>query len=324
MTGGVKENFYHAPSVYNGRASSVVPSPAAVRRPKGVMWDTGKGSGKPIYGPSRKLDFELEMGYFVSKPVPFGETMRIEDAREHAFGFVLLNDWSARDLQAFEMPPLGPFHSKGTSTSSSDYGKWYWSCIVRLMCVEASGHRFRRGLLRSMHCCPLPRRQSTITHLRFLNIWIGRTNRRLLLTSNFARRLYVSYPQFQIMLSSYQIAKCYHDVGNNKHHQITTSNLSSLYWTPYQQLTHHASAGCGLATGDLLGSGTISGDNDGELGCLFEATQDGTRDLDLGDGERLAYLEDEDEIVLEGWCGAGEGRIGFGECRGVLLAAMEN
>lgn len=113
MTGGVKENFYHAPSVYNGRASSVIPSPTPVRRPKGVMWDTGKGSGRPIYGPSRKLDFELEMGYFVSKPIAFGETMRIEDAREHVFGFVLLNDWSSRDVQAFEMPPLGPFHSKG-------------------------------------------------------------------------------------------------------------------------------------------------------------------------------------------------------------------
>lgn len=122
MTGGTKENFLHAPSVYNGRVSSIIPSPTPVRRPKGVMWDTGKGSGeKPIYGPSKKMDFELEMGYFVSKHIDFGETMSIDEAREHIFGFVLLNDWSSRDIQAFEMPPLGPFHSKGMRSSRAGW-----------------------------------------------------------------------------------------------------------------------------------------------------------------------------------------------------------
>jgi fumarylacetoacetase len=112
-------------------------------------------------------------------------------------------------------------------------------------------------------------------------------------------------------------------VRKGKKHQITSSNLSSLYWTPYQQLTHHASAGCGMLTGDLLGSGTISGDKEGELGCLFEATQDEGKPIELGNGERLGYLEDGDEVVLEGWCGEGENRVGFGECRGMVLEARE-
>lgn len=109
----MSKNFYVAPSVYNARASSVVPSPHPIRRPRGISYERHRGDEVPIFGPSRKMDFELEMGFFVSKPVAFGDTLDIEKAREHIFGFVLLNDWSCRDLQDFEMKPLGPFHSKG-------------------------------------------------------------------------------------------------------------------------------------------------------------------------------------------------------------------
>lgn len=120
MTGGkISKNFFFAPMVYNGRSSSVVSSPQDIVRPKGVMYDTGKSDGKPCYGASKKMDFELEMGFFVSKPVPYGQTLDINQARDHIFGFVLLNDWSSRDLQAFEMAPLGPFHSKGQYLSHS-------------------------------------------------------------------------------------------------------------------------------------------------------------------------------------------------------------
>ena len=111
----IPKNWFYAPSVYNSRASSVVPSGTSLHRPKGVFYQAGTDQ-VPKYGPSEALDFELEMGYFVSKPVPFGEVMDISDAKEHIFGFVLLNDWSARDLQMFEMKPLGPFHSKGSMT----------------------------------------------------------------------------------------------------------------------------------------------------------------------------------------------------------------
>lgn len=118
LTGGeVSRNFFYAPSVYNGRASSVVPSPHPIRRPKGVKYDSD--AELPVYGPSAKMDFELEMGYFVSEPIPMGETIKAENAPEHIFGFVLLNDWSSRDIQAFEMAPLGPFHSKGDLNSSN-------------------------------------------------------------------------------------------------------------------------------------------------------------------------------------------------------------
>jgi fumarylacetoacetase len=108
----IPKNWFYAPSVYNSRASSVVASGTALHRPKGVFYQPGPDQ-VPKYGPSEALDFELEMGYFVSNPVPFGEVMDISKAKEHIFGFVLLNDWSARDLQMFEMKPLGPFHSKG-------------------------------------------------------------------------------------------------------------------------------------------------------------------------------------------------------------------
>jgi fumarylacetoacetase len=107
----VPKNWFYAPCVYNGRASSVVCSPQPIKRPKGVFYDPD--TNEPTYGPSRRMDYELEMGCFVSRPVPYGETMDIADAEEHIFGFVLLNDWSARDIQAFEMKPLGPFHGKG-------------------------------------------------------------------------------------------------------------------------------------------------------------------------------------------------------------------
>ena len=119
----IPKNWYYAPSVYNSRASSVVTSGTPMRRPKGVYYEPGTDQ-VPTYGPSQALDFELEMGYFVSKPVPFAETMDIADAREHIFGFVLLNDWSARDLQMFEMRPLGPFHSKGDPKLTPSMAFW--------------------------------------------------------------------------------------------------------------------------------------------------------------------------------------------------------
>jgi fumarylacetoacetase len=109
----IPKNWFYAPSVYNSRVSSVIPSPQSVRRPRGVYFKDGD---TPTYGPSQQLDYELEMGFFVSKPIPFGSELMIEDAPEHIFGFVLLNDWSARDLQMFESKPLGPFHGKGKTS----------------------------------------------------------------------------------------------------------------------------------------------------------------------------------------------------------------
>ncbi|KAM0436305.1 hypothetical protein ACHAQK_007879 [Fusarium lateritium] len=263
----IPENWFYAPSVYNSRVSSVIPSGQPVRRPYGVYY--GK-DGKPTYGPSRELDYELEMGLFVSKPIPYGSTMDIGAVEDHIFGFVLLNDWSSRDLQVFEMKPLGPFHGKDALQAFQ---------------------------------CPPKREQDPppFDHLR----WAGNNG-------TFDVKLEVELKR------------------DGESTSLGTSNLRYLYWTPFQQLAHHASAMCGMQTGDLIGTGTISGDatNDKgvklELGCLYEATKAGTKEAEFANGFRIRYLQDGDEIVLRGNCGDGEGDgpfLGFGECSAVLLPA---
>ncbi|KAH8880882.1 putative fumarylacetoacetate hydrolase [Thozetella sp. PMI_491] len=283
LTGGaVAPNFYSSPLCYNGRASSVVPSPTAIHRPRGISYDTGGISGdKAVYGPSRKLDFELEVGYFVSKPLSHGETLKIEDAREHLFGFVLLNDWSSRDIQAFEMRPLGPFHSKGFGTSISPW-------IVTMDALEpfAVSPKYDHSA-------------ETFEHLRWKENG----------TDTFKINLKASI------------------IRGGKQHVITEANFCDLYWTPFQQITHLAAAGSGMASGDLIGSGTISGEvsstRAGTLGSLFEATRDGSEPILLDGENTLAYLQDFDEVILEAWCcnADGELAIGFGECRGKVLPA---
>ncbi|TEA15490.1 Fumarylacetoacetase [Colletotrichum sidae] len=277
----IPTNWYYAPSVYNGRASSVVPSPQPIRRPRGVYYDT---DGQPTYGASQKLDYELEMGVFVSKPIEQGSEMKIQDAEEHIFGLVLLNDWSARDIQVFEMKPLGPFHGKGFGTSISPW-------VVTL------------DALQPFRCSPKTKQEpAPFPHLKWPRNEDATVDVKL-----------------QVSL-----------IRKGKKIEMATSNLKYLYWTPFQQLAHHASAMCGLGTGDLIGTGTVSGDaQDGEgrkleLGCLYEATNAGTRDVQLPDGTTIKYLGDGDEVILQAWCGDMEGNgvsLGFGECRGVVLPA---
>lgn len=225
------------------------------------------------------MDFELEMGYIVSKPVPYGETMKVEAAPEHIFGFVLLNDWSSRDIQVFEMPPLGPFNSKSFGTTISPW-------VVTMDALQA------------FQCAP-KHRTTPFEHLR--------------------------YPDFD--RGTFDVRLAAHLERDGRRHQICTSNLRYLYWTPFQQLTQQASANCGLRTGDLMGTGTISGDGQDaagkkiELACLYEATQHASKPLALEDGVELAYLADGDVIVLTAWCEDGTGKkvLGFGECRGRLV-----
>ena len=277
MSGGVPENFVNAPSAYNGRASSVIPSPSLVRRPRGVTWKSDVR--EPQYGPSKLVDYELEMGYIVSKPVPYGETLKVDDAPDHIFGFVLLNDWSSRDIQIHEMPPLGPFNSKSFGTTISP---WVITLDALNAFRTAPKHRTKR-----------------LPHLEFADFEKG---------------------AFDIKLAA-------HIERDGKRHQICSSNIKYLYWTPFQQLTQHASANCGLRTGDLMGTGTVSGDGVDdkgekyELGCLFEATQHATKPLKLEGGDELGYLHDGDSIILSAWCEdeAGKKVLGFGECRGQLV-----
>jgi len=205
--------------------------------------------------------------------------MPIADAKEHIFGFVLLNDWSARDHQLFEMRPLGPFHSKGFGTAISNW----------IIPMEA---------LDSFSCPPNTKQDPPpFDHLSYPAPEEGALDVKLKVTL----------------------------VRDGNRTQLGTSNLRYMYWTPYQQLTHHAQSGCGMQTGDLIGTGTISGsgtDKDGakvELGCLYEALQTKTQLLPQGSGKYAeGFLEDGDEIILEGWCedASGAVKLAFGECRG--------
>ncbi|GME34400.1 Fumarylacetoacetase [Neofusicoccum parvum] len=277
--GKIPENFFQAPSAYNGRASSVRPSPHSVHRPKGVYWDP-TDSKRAIYAPSRAVDYELEMGFIVSKPLPYGQSLDVDNAPEHIFGFVLLNDWSARDIQLFEMPPLGPFNSKAFGTTISPW-------VVTLDALEPFACR--------------PKHAQTLSPLQHLRYGSGERG------------------TFDIRLEA-------HLVRNGSKYKLCTSNLKYLLWTPYQQLTQQASSMCGLRTGDLIGTGTVSGDAtaDGqkvELACLFEATLNGTNPYKFADGQELSYAQDGDSIVLSARCvdGSGTTVLGFGECAGQLL-----
>lgn len=279
----IAKNWWYAPSVYNSRVSSVLPSPHDIPRSRNVYYATPPDS-EPTYGPTRKLDFELEMGYFVSAPVPYGSRLDIAAAREHIFGFVLLNDWSARDHQLFEMKPLGPFHSKGLGTS---IGNW----IVPMEALDP------------FSCAPNTKQDpAPFPHLTWPDDKVGALDIKL-----------------RIRL-----------VRGGREYVLGSSNLKYLYWTPYQQLTHHAASGCGMETGDLIGTGTISGAGVGEdgekveLGCLYEHERTKTRIMPQavsGSEYQDGYLEDGDEIVMDGWCEDAQGEVvlGFGECRGRIL-----
>ncbi|KAE8345113.1 hypothetical protein BDV24DRAFT_148533 [Aspergillus arachidicola] len=216
----VNPNWYYIPSVYNGRTSSLRISGQPIRRPWGVISGPG-ASSQAMWSRSKRLDFELEMGVFLAKPLPAGQILDIRNAKEHVFGFVILNDWSARDIQGFEMAPLGPFHSKGFGTTISP---WIVT-IDALSPVE----------------CPvsIPQSPPPLPHLA----WKGDS----------------SNATWDIELSARILRK-------GKTYQITSTNLKDLYWTPYQQLTHLASAGEGLSTGDIFGTGTISNDGSHDLG----------------------------------------------------------
>ncbi|KAI7715458.1 hypothetical protein KC353_g6092 [Hortaea werneckii] len=253
----IAKNWWYAPSVYNSRVSSVLPTPHDIPRPKNVYFSNGVDS-EPICGPTQKMDFELEMGYFVSKPVPFGESMPIADAKEHVFGFVMLNDWSARDHQLFEMRPLGPFHSKGFGTSISNW-------VVPMEALEEFS-------------CPPNTKQdpAPFPHLT----WPGQGDGALDI-------------KLRIRLNR-----------NGQEKELGTSNLKYLYWTPYQQLTHHAASGCGMETGDLIGTGTISGSGRNEkgekceLGCLYEGERTKTQVMPQSTGMVRPSIQRDAELAV--------------------------
>ncbi len=276
-------NYKYIPIGYHGRASSIVVSGTDVKRPKGQ--NRADADAPPVFIPAKNLDYEMEVGFFVGKGNTLGESIPIENAEEHIFGLCLVNDWSARDIQAWEYQPLGPFLAKNFATTVSPF----------VVTMEALAP-FRVPAFERDADDPQP--------LDYLN---GEQNRK--------------FGGFDIKLEVYIQTPKMRD-ENIEPFMLSRSNMKDLYWTIGQMLTHHASNGCNLQTGDLMATGTVSGREKDERGCLLELTWRGKEPIELPNGEQRRFLEDGDEIIMKGFCEReGFRRIGFGECRGKILPA---
>lgn len=263
-------NWQHMPIGYNGRASSVVVSGTDVRRPWGQI--RGKGD-KPRFAPTERLDFELEMGAVVG--LPSEGMVDVARADEMIFGYVLLNDWSSRDIQAWEYQPLGPFQSKAAATTISPW-------IVMKAAIEpfrAQGPEPMAPLLP-----------------------------------------YLRPPRPMLYDITLQVAMVPEGGAETV---ISLTNMSELSYSPAQQLCHHTTSACPMTAGDLIGTGTISGPERANRGCLMELSWGGTEPVTLSSGEGRTFLQDGDQVVLRGWAHGAGYRIGFGDCAGRVLPAAE-
>ncbi len=277
-------NYKWMPIGYHGRASSLVPSGTLIRRPTGQS--KAPDAAEPRVGPSRLLDYELEVGAWIGGENGLGTSVPLGEAEDRLFGISLLNDWSARDLQAWEYQPLGPFLAKNFASTVSPW-------IVTREALEP----FR---------VPAVERPATDPALLpYLDHPDDRARGGIALT-------------LEVALSSSRMR-----ADGIAPHRVSRAEFRKMYWTLAQMVTHHASTGCNLRPGDLLGSGTVSGPTPGERGCLLELTWRGQEPLTLPSGERRSFLEDGDEVVMTGWCEReGAVRIGLGECRGCVTAAL--
>lgn len=274
-------NYKYVPIGYHGRASSIVVSGTPVRRPAGQTQPDA--DPVPTFGPCRQLDYELEVGFFVGPGNTLGRPIPIADAENHIFGFCLVNDWSARDIQRWEYQPLGPFLSKSFATSISPW----------IVTLEA---------LAPYRCPAYARPADDPQPLPYLDSASNVMHGGIELT-------------LEVWLSSQKMREQRADPI-----LVSRGSFKEMYWTAAQMLAHHASNGCNLRPGDLLASGTVSGPTKESRGCLLERTWRGTEPLHLPTGETRAFLENGDEVTLRGYCERyGHVRIGFGECRGVVV-----
>lgn len=277
-------NYKHIPIGYHGRASSICPSGAAVRRPKGQLKQPE--ALEPQFGPSQRLDYELELGVWMGPGNSLGQPIKIAKAAEHVAGYCLLNDWSARDIQAWEYQPLGPFLGKSFATTLSPW----------LVTPEA---------LAPFRMPQTPRGESDPAVLPYL---ASATDQReggldlklevLLLTARMREQ---------------QLAP----------QRLTLSHTCHMYWSVAQMIAHHTSNGCNLRPGDILGTGTISGVDRTSYGSMLEISGGGKNPISLANGEERSFIEDGDEIILRAH-GVRNGyvSIGFGECRAKVLPAI--
>ncbi|MDQ8145888.1 MAG: fumarylacetoacetase [Gemmatimonadota bacterium] len=273
-------NYRHVPIGYHGRASSIVASGTAIRRPQGQV--AANPAGPPTFAPTARLDYELEVGAVIGRGNPLGATIPLSEAEQHLAGLVLVNDWSARDVQAWEYQPLGPFLAKNFATTISPW-------LVTLDALEP--YRTAARGRTSEEPAPLP----------------------YLTDAGDAAR-----GAFAITLEVWLRSAAMRATGMPAV-RVSRGDFSRMYWTLAQMLTHHASNGCNLQPGDLLASGTVSGPTKESRGCLLELTWRGAEPITLPSGETRAFLADGDEVTLRGICEAPERpRLGFGACTGIV------
>jgi fumarylacetoacetase len=276
-------NYKHVPIAYHGRASSIRASGEPVRRPRGQTRDDAAES--PVFGPSKLLDYELELGFFVGPGNALGSPIPIGGAAEHLFGCCIVNDWSARDVQKWEYQPLGPFLSKSFMTTISPW----------VVTAEALAP-FRVPAARREAGDPAP--------LEYLFAEEDRARGGI-----------------EVTLEAYLSTAAMREKGIAPV-RLSRAGFAEMYWTPAQMIAHHTSNGCNLRPGDLLASGTVSGPAAESLGCLLELTRRGAEPIRLPTGEERRFLQDGDEVAMRGYCEReGFARIGFGECRGAVAAA---
>ncbi len=262
-------NWLHIPVGYHGRSSTIVPSGIPVHRPMGQTVPNGETT--PVFGPSRLVDFELETAFITTDANIMGENVPVHEAEDYIFGMVLLNDWSARDIQKWEYVPLGPFLAKNFASSISPW-------IVTLDALEP--FRTKGPTQEPM---PLPYLQQKGKHAFDINL------------------------------------EAYIEPENSKATLVSKTNFKYMYWTMSQQLAHHTSNGCRVNSGDMMGSGTISGPTPDSFGSMLEITWSGKNPVKMNDGTERKFINDYDTVIMKGYCQNNDVRIGFGEVSSKLL-----
>lgn len=264
-------NWLHIPVGYHGRSSTIIPSGVPVKRPNGQTLPIGET--QPIFGPSQRVDFELEMAFITTDANLMGEPISVNEAEDYIFGMVLFNDWSARDIQKWEYVPLGPFLAKNFASSISPW-------IVTMDALEP----FR-----------LASPKQTPTPLPYLQQ-----------NGNNAYNIHL-----EVSIQP----------ENKEETLVSRSNFKYMYWTMAQQLAHHTVNGCRVNSGDMMGSGTISGPTEDSFGSMLELTWAGKNPIKMQDGSERKFINDNDTVIMRGYCQNNEIRIGFGECSSKLLPA---
>jgi fumarylacetoacetase len=273
-------NYKWVPIGYHGRSSSIAVSGQAFPRPSGQTM--APGASAPSFGPCKRLDYELELGIYVGTGNALGAPVAMDDAEAHVFGLCLLNDWSARDIQAWEYQPLGPFLSKNFATTISPW----------IVTMEAL----------APYRLPFTRPEGDPQPLPYLDSAANRKQGAIDI-------------QLEVCIETERMRASGADAA-----RLCATSYRHAYWTVAQLLAHHTVSGCNMQAGDLFGSGTLSGPTPDQAGALIELTAGGKQPVTLPDGDSRAFLSDGDTVILRGWCEQpGSARIGFGECRGTVL-----